>query len=66
MKKTFKMTPQDKGILPYSECCGVDMPNQDSDLCPKCKEHTSVVWADENDNVINNPFEEIDDDNTYN
>jgi len=32
-----------------SNCCGVEPYNDDSDICPKCKEHCEFVAEEEDD-----------------
>ncbi len=66
---SFLSIPEQKGLTSFSGCCGVEMEdNIESDICPSCKEHTSIVWADEEGEEVPNEVAWYDpyEDNTYN
>jgi len=65
-----RCNPIKKGLQPYSKCCpSIEMPNWDqSDICPGCKEHTTIEWVDEKGELVPDEiaFMDPNEDNTYN
>lgn len=38
-----KYLKEQEGYALVSNCCGVDVEDENSDICPKCKEHCEVI-----------------------